>query len=1243
MSTMPEPPDQTQPQIAAQPVPLHSSQDGFLVVGLGASAGGIKALQEFFSNTPPHSGAAYVVILHLSPEHESRLSEVLQAVTEMPVLRVTQGTRIETDHIYVISPNTSLRIADDMLSVSDVLRTEERRAPVDIFFRTLAETHGSRAVAVILSGTGPNGSNGLKQVKEYGGLAIAQEPGECEHEDMPRNAIATGLVDYVLSVGDIPARIQTYRRQRESTPGAVHALDTEIVQASLRDILTLVRLRTGQDFSHYKTATVLRRIERRQNLHELPDIVAYARFLREHPDECVALLKELLISVTHFFRDPEAFLALERNIVPRLFQGKQVQDQVRVWVAGCATGEEAYSVAMLLAEAAGRAVDEPGIQVFATDLDALAIADAREAFYTDSDVADVSPERLRRFFVRDAGGYRVRRELRELVLFAHHNVLKDPPFSHLDLVCCRNLLIYLTRSSQERLLETFHFALKPGGFLFLGTSESTDGAGDMFAVVDKAAHIYESRLISARPLPPVPERALVVDRNPPRPQEFRPPVGPIERISAADLHQQLLEQYAPPSLVVTEDHQVVHVSNRAGRYLHVAGGEVSRDLLRLARPELRVELRTALFEAGRSRNSVEVRGIKLSGDGHARTVNLTVRPVLRETDPARGFFLVLFEEPDTNAQAEPAEPPIQLTSAERPEAAQALEEELLRVKAQLRATVDQYETQGEEAKASNEELQAVNEELRSAAEELETSKEELQSVNEELTTVNQELKIKIDELGLTNNDFQNLINSTDIGTIFLDRSLRVKLSTPRARDVFNLLPTDTGRPLSDITSRLAYERLHQDVEQVLDHLQTIDREVQTRQGQWYLMRILPYRTTDERIEGVVMTFQDITARRRAESAVRDSEERLRLLIDSVKDYAIFTLTRDGTIDSWNQGAQRLFGYSEEEILGRRVDLLFTAEDQQAGVPRNELARARETGRADAERWHVRKNGTRLYCAGVTTTLGEAENSGFAKIARDLTSSREADMALQRAHLELEDRIRTRTHDLEVEISERTSAERRIGGLLRQLVTAQEDERARVARDIHDHVGQQLTALRLSLERHEQACRSRGDGQDDLTKAQALVREIDAALDFLAWELRPAALDDLGLAAALSRYLQAWSEHHQIQAEFRSRGLDQTRLGPDVETAFYRVAQEALNNVAKHAHASRVDVILERREGSAVLVIEDDGIGFDPASDGTKGLGLIGMRERAGLIGGTFQVESAAGKGTTIFMRMPLPSGVSADV
>lgn len=1201
------------------------------VVGVGASAGGVDALRTFFANVRPGTGAAYVVILHLSPDYDSHLAEVLGTATALPVTKVTEPVALEPDHVYVIPPNATLAIGTDgVLEGHARVTPEHRRAPVDLFFRSLADAYHGRAIAIVMSGTGLDGSSGLKRVKEYGGLVLAQEPLDAQYPDMPRNAIHTGLVDRVLPVAEMPAHVASYvSRLSPEVPTPSDGGGHDDV-AALRDVLTVLRVRTGQDFSNYKVATLARRIDRRMNVREMTSLDAYAQLMRDDPAEAAALMKDLLISVTNFFRDADAFEALQQRVIPALFQKAPGHRHVRVWVAGCATGEEAYSLAMLLAEFGSTLLEARVVQVFATDLDEAAIATAREGYYTAPEMADVSDARLQRFFTRENGGFRVRREIREMVLFAHHNLIKHPPFSHLDLVSCRNLLIYLNRGVQERVIETFHFALRPGGFLFLGTSESPEGLSQRFATVDKAAHIYESRaaakvLASRRP------DATTTPVGPPLAASRRAGLPSAERIVPADLHQRLLEEYAPPSLLVSPEHQVVHVSERAERYLQVSGGEPSREVLKLVHPDLRPVLRTALSQAVRDRSAVQVHGLRMAAAGEDVTLTITVRPVLQPGHAARGFLLVLFDE-QTGPRAE--EPVITLPGTAEP-LAQQLDEELEKARAELRETIQQYETQVEEAKASNEELQAMNEELRSSAEELETSKEELQSVNEELITVNQELKIEIEELGLTNNDFQNLINSTDIGTIFLDRYFRVKLSTPRAQEVFNLLDSDSGRPLAHITSTLQHDGLLDDARQVLERLQPIEREVQTVPGRWYLLRVLPYRTMDDRIDGIVITLQDITHRREAELRVRASEERLRLLIDSATDYAIFTMTQDGLIDSWNSGAQRMFHYTAGDILGQSASVLFTPEDREHQVFDEELRRASMTGRVDDERWLVRKDGTRLFCRGVTTRLGESVAVGFAKIARDLMDQRRNETALLRSSEELEACVRMRTLELQAEVTQHADAEERVMHLLRAVVTAQEDERRRIARDLHDQLGQQLTALRLALERHRGHCAA-GDGtqDDDLERALVLAGSIDAEVDFLAWELRPAALDDLGLAAALPRYIKEWSEHYGVPAEFRASGFQGGQLSPDAEVTFYRVAQEALNNVAKHAHASNVGVLLERRATDVVLVVEDNGVGFDPTVDGAgaRGFGLVGMRERATLVDAQLDVESTPGGGTTVFLR-----------
>jgi two-component system CheB/CheR fusion protein len=850
------------PVIVTDPISDPAKSTGPLVVGIGASAGGIQALQTFFKNVPRHSGIAYVVILHLSPDHDSKLAEVLQHTTEMPVKQVTEKIKVEPDHVYVVPPNKTLRMLDSSIEVLPIAGFEERRAPVDMFFRTLAESHESRAVAVVLSGTGANGSMGIKRVKERGGAAFVQNPREAEFNEMPRNSIATELIDAVLPVAEIPKRIVEYQHSLGSMQVPLELSERrDEQQQALREIFSQLRLRTGHDFSNYKQATVLRRIERRIGVRALADLPTYAAYLKDDPQEPQALLKDLLISVTNFFRDKKAWEYLEKELIPKIIAGKDPDDSIRVWIVGCATGEEAYSIAMILSDQTLGMMGSPSVQIFATDIDAQAINFAREGLYTLNDAADVPPDKLRKFFTKEGESYRIRREIREMILFANHNVIKEPPFSHLDLVSCRNVLIYLNNVAQERVMETLHFALNPGGYLFVGSSESADGSSDRYAPVNKDFHIFQSRQVAARSYP-VPE-AVPSFRLEPQPIDMSKTGKPaLERITYGDLHQQLLEQYAPPSVVVNQEYDILHLSERAGDYLQVSGGEPSNNLLKLVNPDLRLELRTALLQAVQRATNVEIKNVQVSIGGQIRKINLLVRPVLREADTSRGFILVIFEPAAEDQQAEPS------YSSPEPIARQ-LEEELMRSKSQLRASLEQAEVQTEELRASNEELQAMNEELRSAAEELETSKEELQSINEELITVNQELKVKIDELSQSNNNFQNLINSTDIATVFLDRGLRVILFSPATRAIFNLLPTDVGRPLTDITNKLQKDGLVEDAEKVLHDLQTVEREVRTTEGCVYMMRVLPYRTSEDHISGVVITFFDITERIHAEEHYRE--------------------------------------------------------------------------------------------------------------------------------------------------------------------------------------------------------------------------------------------------------------------------------------------------------------------------------------------------------------------------------------
>jgi two-component system, chemotaxis family, CheB/CheR fusion protein len=989
----------SQPQVGPEPPKRAAS---FPVIGLGASAGGLQALKEFFTHMPAESGMAFVVIMHLSPKHESHAAALLQATTNMPVTQVTQAIKVEPNHVYVIPPTKNLEMNDGHINLAEPEPLHKgKQVAIDLFFRTLGDTHKQMAVGIVLSGMGSDGTNGLKRIKEQNGLAFAQDPKDAEHDSMPRHAIGSGLVDFVLPVALMPEKlIEIWRNAGRiklpsllEPPAVVSQEDAD--EAALRDIFMLLRTHTGHDFTHYKRATVLRRIERRLQVNGLLELTAYRDFMREHPMEAQALLKDLLISVTNFFRDRPTFNEFERQVVPILFHEKTAEDQVRVWVAGCATGEEAYSVAMLLMEYAERLASPPAIQIFATDIDEAAIATAREGSYTETIEADVSMERLRRFFTKEPGGYRIKKDVRERVLFAAHNLIKDPPFSRLDAVTCRNLLIYLNREAQGHIFELFNFVLLPNGFLLLGNSESAEGAANLFATVDKKHRIFRAESIARTRLrvPSLPLSIQLPHGSAPQTEATRE----RQKISFGELHQKLLEQYAPPSVIIDANYDIVHLSDRAGRFLQFVGGEPSHNLLKVVHPELRLELRTALFQAAQSGKSFEARRIRIERDGRDFYVNMIARPVRDGgVGTAHNYFLVLFDEVEGLTGAESS---TQQSAGETEPVMLLLEEELQRSKEQHQTTIEQYETQTEELKASNEELQAMNEELRSATEELETGKEELQSVNEEIQTINGELKQKIDELAIANSDLENLITSTDLATVFVDRDLSIKFFTPRAQDIFNLIPSDTGRSISDITHKLDYADLLQDVERVLDGLHKIDREVMGRDGRWYIVQVTAYRTAANSIGGVILTFIDFTARKLAESSLLEAKERLGLLVESAKDHAIYTMDADGRIDYRNSGAQALFGYTESEIIGQSALLLFTPEDRERQELEREMREASEGGSAEDERWHVRKDGSRFYTSGILSLLRDERVKagnvhGYAMIARDLTRRKAAEESIE---------------------------------------------------------------------------------------------------------------------------------------------------------------------------------------------------------------------------------------------------------
>ncbi|HYZ84895.1 MAG TPA: chemotaxis protein CheB, partial [Bryobacteraceae bacterium] len=962
------------------------------IVGIGASAGGLSALKSFFSHVPAGTNLAFVVVVHLSPQHESHLSDLLQSHVKMPVEQVTDTVSIEANHVYVIPPNANLSAVDTHLRLTQLEEERRQRAPIDHFFRTLAATHDGDAVGVILTGTGSDGTLGIKDVKAKGGLIIVQEPNEAEFDGMPQSAIATGLVDWILPLAEIPAAIIRYDETTPKVSVSKHDHDEnfesveEDEQSYLQKIFTQLRARTDRDFSRYKQSTILRRIARRMQLNYIDNLPAYIEKLRSDSDEVKALADDCLITVTNFFRDPEVFERLEREVIPRLFRNKGAKDTIRAWSVGCATGEEAYSLAMLMAEESARHESPPRIQIFASDLHKRSLERGREGLYSGDIQTDVPQARLKRFFQKENGGYRVQKEIRDMVVFSPHNLLGDPPFSRIDLISCRNLLIYLQRHAQRDVVELFHYSLNPEGILVLGTAEILDPS-DLFRVEDKRLCFYRKRNVPV-PEPRLPVFPMLTPRQHNRAAAIV--VTSNEPPAYGAMHQKMLELYAPPSILVGPDDKVVHLSENAGRYLVPPGGEVTTVAYKLVREELRLELRTALQAARQNRTATDSKPIFVQFNGHSRPVVMHVRPSQHTHE--EGFTLVIFEEREwDSAGTEPANAglgPVTDTEIDR---IRELERELAVQRQRTQALVEEYETSREEMQASAEEMQSTNEELRSTMEELETSKEELQSINEELQTVNQENRHKVEELAQLSSDLQNLLTATEIATLFLDRELRILRFTPKLAELFNIRVQDRGRPISDLTHRLGSTDLRADAEEVLSRLIPVEREVKDEAGHWFLTRVLPYRSSEDRILGVVITFVDITARKNAEETLRVSEERLRR-ITSVDVVGVLIFNNAGTLIDSNEAFRQMSGYTREEIASKMITWRTMTPPEYVADSEEQMASFQRTGRLGPyEKEYLKKDGTRYWLLFAGASLGDGT---FVEYCIDVTSRKQVEAELQ---------------------------------------------------------------------------------------------------------------------------------------------------------------------------------------------------------------------------------------------------------
>jgi two-component system CheB/CheR fusion protein len=842
--------------------PLAPSASGVRVVGLGASAGGLDPLQRFLSGVPPGSGLAYVVVQHMDPTHKALLGELLQRSTAMPVHEATQAQRIEPDAVYVIPPNSEITVMSGALHLAQPSQPRGQRLPIDVLLSSLARELGERAIGVVLSGMGSDGSKGLAAIKARGGLTLAQQPESAQFDSMPRSAIGAGCVDIIALPADMPSRILD--SVGVLSPLALTSAEfAEADAVALDDILELLHQRTRHDLAPYKSNTQLRRIARRMAVHGVNTMGAYAALLRGNGQELDLLFKEMLIGVTSFFRDPEVWRELADKVLPTLFE-RHAPDSgpLRAWVIGCSTGEEAYSLAMAFTEAL-EVLAEPArreLQIFATDLNADAIAVARSGRFAAAIAQDLTPHRLARFFTERPDGFQIDKRIRDMVLFAQHDVIRDPPFTRLDMLSCRNLMIYFGSSLQRRLVPLFHYSLRPGGALLLGSSETVGRAQSLFTPLHPKSRLYwrgDNGAAAGAVVFPTHRRpaSRSATQETHLPQSNTPPAN---LQSLAD--QLLLQSFSPPAVLVNESGDIVYISGRTGRYLEPAAGKANWNIHVMARPSIRAQLAVALRTALQEKTSVELRGLRLDDDTTA-SVDITVQAV---TQPRSidGMAMIVFRDVAAAASRRGRR-------AKAPDAVEAvISEELIRSREEIRALRQEMRASQEELQAANEELQSTNEELQSANEELTTSKEEAQSMNEELQTINGELQSKLDDLALAQSDMQNLLNSTDIATLFLDKDLNVRRFTEQIARVVHLREADIGRPLSELASTLIYPEMHADVKETLRTLAFSEKQVATNDGNWFTVRIMPYRTLANVIQGVVITFVDITVAKELESRLR---------------------------------------------------------------------------------------------------------------------------------------------------------------------------------------------------------------------------------------------------------------------------------------------------------------------------------------------------------------------------------------
>jgi two-component system CheB/CheR fusion protein len=1180
------------------------------VVGIGASAGGLEACTALLKALPVNPGMAFVLVQHLDPHHESILHKLLSKTTEMPVVQVEDGMVLEADHVYVIPPNNDMAVRKSTLRLLSRRRTAGRHLPINRFFVSLAEDQKSAAIGVVLSGTASDGTLGLQAIKSDGGVTFAQDPKSAGYPGMPESAILAGCVDFVLPPEDIARElIRLKHLPYAKRTAAVLEVEPPVAGAAdLQKIIQILWRATGVDFSLYKTGTIKRRVARRMVLHRIESLQRYGSYLEQNAIEVAALYQDIFIHVTSFFREPETFAALQRKVLPKLMANRPSGEPLRIWVPGCSTGEEAYSIAITLLEFLDKRASGAAVQIFGTDISAPAVDTARAGIYPETVLANVSPERLKRFFVKVGDSYQIGKQIRDRCVFARHDLGQDPPFSKLDLISCRNVLIYMSAALQERVLSLFHYALKPGGFLLLGKSEALGSSAHLFIQEESKCKIYSRN----------PAAAVVRSSLAPADHATAPARGVTAELTGAAFNLEkaveriIWQRYAPAALVVDAGLQVLHFEGNAGAYLAPARGAATLQVLKLVREELALDLRTALHRAKKEETPVRRKGIRFPQDGGSKTVNLEVIP-LKGRHAKGADFLILIEEVAARKAVKPSE-----TGGK--EALVHLRQELAATREHLQSIIESQEATNEALTVEHEEVLSANEELQSTNEELETAKEELQSANEELSTLNEELQNRNTELGQLADDLSNLLVGVSIPVIIVGGDRRIRRFTPAAEPLLNLIPTDVGRPISDIRPNIDLPDLDSLISEASGKGSLVEQEVQSRDGRWYSLRMRPYRTAENKIDGVLMALMDIDVMKRGLDQARLSlgeavaERDLSASLLDISGALIVILDPAGRIVAFNHACQEKSGYSLREVKGRTFwDFLLPPEE----VDEAKSAFARILGDAGPkstyERTWIGKDGSRRVIA--SSSIGRCGADGAVRqiisTGIDITPRKLAQDALRRS-------------------------EEQLRRLMADLITTQEEERKRVARELHDDMNQRMAMLSNEVATLEQT--PSGSARLIRKQLRSLRERADQLSDDLrstAHRLHPSALEHFGLVAAIESHCSDFMKLHGIQVKLTHRSVPES-IPAEVSLCLYRVTQECLHNVAKHSAAREAGVAIEGDKDGILLSVTDSGTGFDPSLVADQsGLGIVGIRERVRLVDGVVSINSQPGRGTQIDVRVPM--------